>query len=75
MTQHFIFFVTFEWAQKARVFVPGKPFESILMFASKARVYPSEASFGCYTLRKASGLACIQKTKLERPVRDKHSTL
>ncbi len=23
---HFIFFVTYDWAQKARVFVTGKPF-------------------------------------------------
>jgi hypothetical protein len=25
-SQHFIFFETYEWAQQARVFVPGDPY-------------------------------------------------
>ncbi len=29
--RHFIFFITFEWVQKAKVFVFGKPFQSIVM--------------------------------------------
>ncbi len=29
----------------AREFVPGKPFQPILMFACKAGAYPSEAPF------------------------------
>jgi hypothetical protein len=31
------------------VFVPGRPFSPSLMFASKARAYPSEATFRCFT--------------------------
>jgi hypothetical protein len=30
----------------AKVFVPGKPFQTSLMFAGKFRAYPSEAPFG-----------------------------
>jgi len=33
------------------VFVPGKLFQTSLMFAGKAGAYPSEATFGCSTLR------------------------
>ncbi len=40
--QHFIFFLTYKWAQQARVIVPGKPFQPSLMFLSKARAYHSE---------------------------------
>ncbi len=40
-----IFFITYEWAQKARVLVHGKPIQSSLMFVSQARAYPSEAPF------------------------------
>ncbi len=29
--QHFIFFATYEWALLARVLVPGKPFQPIVM--------------------------------------------
>ncbi len=32
------------------MFFPGKPFQPSLMFAVKARAYPSEASFRCSTL-------------------------
>jgi len=34
----------------ARVFVPGKPFETSLMFASMTGVYLSETPFRCSTL-------------------------
>ncbi len=30
-SQHFIFLVTYEWALKATVFVPGKPFQLSVM--------------------------------------------
>jgi hypothetical protein len=30
-SQHFIFFVTYEWAQKAKVLVTGEPFQSSIM--------------------------------------------
>jgi hypothetical protein len=30
-SQHFVFFVTFEWTQEARVFVNGKPFQPDVM--------------------------------------------
>ncbi len=36
-----------------RVFVPAKPFQPSLVFASKIRVYPSEAPFRCSTLGEA----------------------
>jgi len=32
------------------MFVPGKPFQPSLMFASKAGAYPNEAPFRCSTL-------------------------
>ncbi len=32
------------------VFVPGRPFQTNLMFAIKARAYPSEAPFSCSIL-------------------------
>jgi hypothetical protein len=42
-----LYFKTFNYgfSQKARVFVPGKPLKSSLMFADKARAYLSEAPF------------------------------
>ncbi len=33
-SQHLIFFVTYEWAQWAKVFVPGKPFRPSVMLHS-----------------------------------------
>jgi len=30
-SQHSIVFVTYEWAQQVRVFVPGKPFQPSIM--------------------------------------------
>ncbi len=55
--------------------VPGKPFQSSLMFASKAEAYLSEASFRCSTQGKATGLSCKHQTRLERPARDKYPSL
>ncbi len=46
-SQHFIFLQTYEWAQLAGVFAPGRPYQPILMSASEARAYPSEAPFSC----------------------------
>jgi len=45
-SQHLIFFVTCEWAQQARVFVPGKPYQQSLMFVGKAGAFPSETPQG-----------------------------
>jgi hypothetical protein len=49
-SQHLIFFVTYEWAQLANAFVPGRPCQPSLIFASKATAYPCEATFRCSTL-------------------------
>ncbi len=38
------------------VFVPGKPFQASLVFASKAEANPSEAPLQCSTLEWAPGL-------------------
>ncbi len=50
------------------MFVPGKPFQPSVMFASKAGVYPCEGAL-------LSGLTLKHQTKLERPGRDKHTSL
>jgi hypothetical protein len=55
--------------------VLGKPFQPNLMFAGKARAYPSEAPFRCSTLGQALGLTHKYSNRLERPARDKHSSL
>ena len=44
------------------------------MFVSKAGAYPSEALFRCSTLGQAPGLT-HKHTWLERPAREKHSSL
>jgi hypothetical protein len=41
---------------KARMFVPGKPRRSILMFSDEAKAYLSETTFRCSTLRWAPSL-------------------
>jgi hypothetical protein len=43
------FFVSYERAKKARVFVPGKPFQPSLMYLSKDGAYLDEATFRCST--------------------------
>jgi hypothetical protein len=43
--------VIYECSQKARVFVPGKPFQLSLMFGGKAEAYLSEGPVRCSTLR------------------------
>ncbi len=57
------------------MFVPGKPFQPSLMFAGKARAYPIEAHFRCYTVGQVPGLSHKHPTRLERLARDKHSSL
>jgi len=57
------------------VFVPGKPFQPSLMFVSKAGAYLNEAPLRCSTLGCAPSLTHQHETKLERPARDKHSSL
>jgi hypothetical protein len=39
--------VIYECSLKARVFVPGKPFQPSLIFVSGAKAYPREAPFRC----------------------------
>ncbi len=39
------FFVTYEWAQKSRLFVHGKPFQPSLMFVGKGRSLPRVKQF------------------------------
>ncbi len=54
---------------------PGKPFQSRLMIAGKAGVYPNEAPFRCSTLGQAPGHTHKQQTRVEKLARDKHSSL
>ncbi len=46
---------------KVKVFVPGQPFQTHLMSASKAVAYLSEPLFRCSTLGQASGLTNIRQ--------------
>jgi hypothetical protein len=39
--------VIYGFLEKARAFVPGKHFQLSIMFAGKARAYPSEADARC----------------------------
>jgi hypothetical protein len=70
---------TFSWfidiPIKLECFLTGRPFKIILMTASKARAHPSKTSIRFYTLRYSLGLTQKQHARLERPVRDKHSSL
>ncbi len=52
--QHLIFFITYEWAQKVRLFVSDRPFRFSL-FVIKAGAYPSEALLRCFTLGRRLG--------------------
>ncbi len=57
----FSFFVSYEWAKQARVFVTDKPLVNSLLFASKARADLSRAR------RVGSGLTSKRWNRLERP--------
>ncbi len=58
--------------QATGVFVPGNPFQRSLMFADKARAYPSYSSFRYFTNNLGSwpypqtldlaGKACLEQT-------------
>jgi hypothetical protein len=52
-----------------------KPCQGSVILASKAIAYLSEAPFRCSTLGQAPGLTYKYYTGLERPAKDKHSTL
>jgi hypothetical protein len=57
------------------MFVPGKPFHPSVMIVGEARGLPeSGASARCFT-EVGSGLTNNHYTRLERLVRDKHSSL
>ncbi len=57
------------------MFVPGRPLQPRQMFVVKAAAYPSEAPFRCSTLGSAPGLTRKHWTWLERPARNKHTSL
>ncbi len=48
------------------MFVPGKPFQSSLMFLGEAGAYPSKVPFRCSTLGLAPGLNHKHETRQER---------
>jgi hypothetical protein len=43
--------VIYEFSQSSKVFVPGKPLQLGLMYASKARAYMCGVPFSCSILR------------------------
>ncbi len=59
-------------AGKLQIFIINKPFQDGMVFAGKARAYPTVTPFSCSTLGQASGLANKQQTRLERLARSKH---
>ncbi len=48
--------IIYECLQKARVFVPGRPFQPSLMFVVKAGAYLSEAPLRCSILSRLLAL-------------------
>jgi hypothetical protein len=57
------------------VFVTSKSFQHSLMFVSEARAYPRVEHLKGVALGIGSGLTRKNNTRLERLVRDKHSSL
>ncbi len=57
------------------MFVHGRPFQPSLIFASKTRVYLSEATFRCSILGLSPGFTHKHYGSLEMLARDKHSSL
>ncbi len=57
------------------MFVPLKLFQPSKMLVGEARAYTSEALFRCSALGLAPGLTHKHWTILEKPARDKHSSL
>jgi hypothetical protein len=55
--------------------VPGYPFQPSVIFVSKAGAYQREVPSRCSDLGHAFGLTRKYKTRMEKPVRDKHSSL
>ncbi len=62
--------VIYKWAKTARVFVLCKSFHPRLMFLSKVGTYLSGAPF-----RKADGIICKDKPRLERLAKYEHSSI
>jgi len=54
--EHLTVLSTYEWAQKARVSVLGRPFQPSLMFVIEVGAYRREAFFRCFTLGKSLGI-------------------
>jgi hypothetical protein len=63
------------YGRNLRLFVPGKPFHSSLMFVSKDSPNPSGAPEMTLTLGQAPGLTHKYQTKVERLACDKQSSL
>ncbi len=57
------------------MFVLDKPLQPSLMFVGKAGAYPGVEQFKCTSLGLAPGLSCKYWMWLERPVREKLSSL
>ncbi len=57
------------------MFVPGNPLQPSLMFADKARAYPSEPSFRYSTNIVRSWPYAQTFNRLEKLARNKHSSL
>jgi hypothetical protein len=53
----------------------NKPFQPSLMFVNKTGAYPRVEQLKFTSLDWAPGLSCKHWTRLERPVRAKHSRL
>ncbi len=73
ISQHFIFFATYLTSRPNKLaFFSGRLFQPSLMFVGKAGTYQSEI---CSTIGQASGLTSKHQTRLEKPFRNKHSSL
>jgi hypothetical protein len=57
------------------MFVPGKRFQSSLIFVGKIGAYLSEVPFRCSTLGYSPGFICEHKAKLEILAKIKNSSL
>ncbi len=52
----YLFFVTYEWPNKLEYLSVAKSFKLSLLFANRAKAYPSEEHFSCSSLGKAFSL-------------------
>jgi hypothetical protein len=64
-----------KFLQQARVFVPGKLFQPIILFVGKARSLTQSGAAESYFSRVGSGLNCKHYTRLEKLARDGTNSL